>query len=290
MRIAEKQSILRRIYDSCERAIIGPENPFTLDNPDMLVANGNRLFSIFLPTFRECENHDHLLRRVYMSMLGYGQKISPILLIAEPKPEIIGILNNPVFLEVFRLISLDSEEVIRLVNSDRQNARIWKNFSEIQSWHYVGYRNRLRLSEEAHKEIRSVYATGDIHLGDNVVAQSWSTGQLRESKYYRHTQGGFMAITEKKKNAGFKTSFEQLMTVTFLTSFHLDNGNIYPTAMANELSLLNTDWKMFDDRQLPNDYNRMLSFIGLAPVSVSTSREVETLFERYQQIRKNGIG
>lgn len=89
MRIADKQRILCHIYDSCERAIISPENPFTLDNPDLIVANGNRLFSIFLPTFRECENHDHLLRRVYMSMLGYGQKIMPILLIAEPKPRTI---------------------------------------------------------------------------------------------------------------------------------------------------------------------------------------------------------
>lgn len=290
MRIADKQNVLHHICDSCERALISPENPFTMDNPDMIVANGNNLFAIFIPTFSECENPDHLLRRVYMSMLGYGQKMTPVLLIAEPKHRIIEIQNNPVFLDIFRLISLNRENVVRFVKKESQGVRKWKNFSEIQSWHYEGYRNRLRLSEKAYKEIRSAYATEGIYLGDKVVAQSWSTGLPRQSKNYRHTQGGLMAITDKKKKAGFKTSFEQLMTVSFLSSFQFDNGDIYPTEMFNELSLLNTDWEMFDNRQMPNDYNRMLSFIGFVPVSVSTNREVEILFEQYQYIRKNGIG
>lgn len=42
MTIEEKQHITRQLYDGCERCLVSPENPFTLDNPDIIVANGNK--------------------------------------------------------------------------------------------------------------------------------------------------------------------------------------------------------------------------------------------------------
>ena len=50
MRLADKQFILQQIYDGCERCLIAPENPFTLDNPDLIAANGSLLFAVYLLT------------------------------------------------------------------------------------------------------------------------------------------------------------------------------------------------------------------------------------------------
>ena len=75
MNIAEKQQLIRQLCDGCERCLQAPENPITLDNPDVIVANGNKLFAIYIPTYRENENTDHLLRRLYLSQLCYGYQL-----------------------------------------------------------------------------------------------------------------------------------------------------------------------------------------------------------------------
>jgi hypothetical protein len=289
MTISEKQNILKRIASGCERAIIGPENPYTMDNPDMIAANGNRLFAIYIPSYKEWENGDHLLRRVYMSQFGYGQKMMSVLLLSEVRKQIGMIMNSPAFFSMFDLISFEEKEAIKFVALEKPNKKRDKHFSEMQEMQYIAYRQRLHLSEKSKREFKSFFSAEDVLLGDLVSAKSWSTRGFRESRYYRHTQLGSMAVVSKRENSSFKTTFDQLMTTTFLSMYQLDNGVVYPTAMSNELSLLNTDWQMFDDEQLPNDYNRMLSFVGLAPVSISTNREAEILNDMYQNIRKNGI-
>ncbi len=289
MTISEKQIILKHIASGCERAIIGPENPYTMDNPDMIVANGNIMFAIFIPTYREWENGDHLLRRVYMSQLGYGQKMLSVLLLTEKRKQIGMMMNNPAFFSMFDLMTFEEKEVMKYVEREKPNKKRNRHFSAIQEIQYVGYRQRLRLSEEGYIEFKTFSSTEQIQLGETVFAKSWSTRGYRESQYYRHTQLGSMAVVSKKEKSSFKTSFDHLMTTAFLSMYQLDNGVVYPTAMSKELNLLNTDWQMFDDEQLPNDYNRMLSFIGLAPVSISTSREAEKLNDMYQIIRKNGV-
>ena len=94
-------------------------------------------------------------------------------------------------------------------------------------------------------------------------------------------------MLKKKRNMAFRASFDQLMTLAFMSLYNLDNGELYPTNMHNEMAIVNTDWQMFDEEHVPNEYNRMLSYVGLAPVSISTNREMELLFERYQIIRGN---
>ena len=61
------------------------------------------------------------------------------------------------------------------------------------------------------------------------------------------------------------------------------------TAMFDELSVLNTDWIMFDADMVPNSYNRMLSFVGMAPVSISTEQQLWKVFENYQMIRNHVV-
>ena len=77
------------------------------------------------------------------------------------------------------------------------------------------------------------------------------------------------------------------MTLAFMSMFHLDDGRLYPTAMFDELSVLNTDWTMFDADMVPNSYNRMLSFVGMAPISISTQQQLWQVFDKYQNIRNH---
>lgn len=288
MTLAEKQRILQRIYGACERCLLAPENPFTLDNPDIITANGNKLYAIYIPTYRENENMDHLLRRLYLSQLSYGYNMIPVLLAQDEGTR--KILNNSVIERSFALTSMSIKDVIKFVNQESPRYRRFKHFSEVQGTQYLSYRRILQLSEESHKDYRTEFAPEGLRGQDYVVARSWSTDNRRESKSFQKTQIGFLATVEKKNKEGFRSAFEQLMTVAFMSRFNYDNGEIYPSGMFNELSVLNTNWVMFDSNFAPNAYNQMLSFIGLAPVSISTDNELEMIFEKYQIIRNHVVG
>ncbi len=288
MTFTEKQKIQQRIYGACEKCLLAPENPFTLDNPDVITANGNKLYAIYIPTYRENENMDHLLRRLYLSQLSYGYNMIPVLLAQDEGTR--KILNNPVIERSFVLTSTSIEDVISFVNQESPIYRRFKYCSGLQTIQYLSYRRLLQLSEESHRIFRTKFAPTNLKDQDYVVARSWTTDYRRESKSFQKTPIGFLATVEKKGKEGFRSAFEQLMTVAFMSRFNYDDGEIYPSRMFNELSVLNTNWIMFDSNLVPNAYNQMLSFIGLAPVSISTDNELEMIFEKYQIIRNHVVG
>lgn len=287
MTISEKQKIIQQLYGGCERCLISPENPFTLDNPDVIVAAGNKLYAIYIPTFRENDNTDHLLRRLYLSQMSYGYKLIPVLLALEEGS--VKMLNNYAFGYAFAHLTNSIEDVLSFVNQAHPNHRRSRYFSELQSSHYVLYRKYLQLSAEVHREVHSEFSASEERELNPIVTRSWSTERQKESTLFRRVTGGLVASVEKRRNASFKSAFEQLMTFTFMSKFNFDNGELFPGVMYNELSVMNTDWVMFDDNSAPNAYNNMLSFIGLPPVAVSTEGEIAQVFDRYQNIRDHGI-
>lgn len=289
MDIGKKQRILQKLFDNSERCLIEPENPFSMDNPDAIVANGNKLFAIYIPTYRENENADHLLRRLYLSQLSYGYKLTPIIVVME-EMAMRMIYNSPIIAQTFGYISESTDDVVNIVNQANPRKRRSKYFSEMQAMQYLTYRQNIELSERSRKEMRTEFSTQELRKVEPVITRSWSTEKEKESRLYWKSEVCFVASVEKKKNASFRTSFEQLMTTAFMSKFQLDNGEIFPTGMYNELSVLNTDWNMFDEESVPNMYNRMLSYVGLPPISISTERELTQVFECYQKIRNNVVG
>lgn len=288
MRIIDKKQILEEIYGACERCLVYPENPFTLDNPDVIAAQGSNLYAIYIPTYRENENMDHLVRRLFISQLSYGHKMIPVLFVYDDKT--LRAHPNQVINQGFSHISYSLDDVKRYINQANPVKCRSKFFSEVQARQYISYRQYLQLSENAHKEIQTVFSAEAMELKEIVKAKSWVSDNERESKSYRRTNVGFVATVGRKKNTSFKTAFDQLMTMAFISKFNFDNGNIFPTGMFDELSVINTDWTMFDDNLIPNSYNHMLSFVGLAPVSISTDRDMEMVFEKFQNIRNYGFG
>lgn len=59
--------------------VIGPSNPLTVDNPDLLVFNGRVLIGVYFPTKAETNNPDSLLRRLYVSKLAMAAQMRTIL-------------------------------------------------------------------------------------------------------------------------------------------------------------------------------------------------------------------
>lgn len=177
MTITEKQQLNRQLYDGCERCLIAPENPITLDNPDVIVANGNLLYAIFIPTYRENENKDHLLRRLYLSQLCYGYQLIPILLAMEEGA--LKMLNNQSFAYAFAHLANSIEDVLSFVNQASPNYKRARNFSKLQSSQYELYRRYLQFSEDVHKEVRSEFSLPEEMRFDTVVTRSWSTDNKR---------------------------------------------------------------------------------------------------------------
>lgn len=245
---------------------MSPENPFTLDNPDIIVANGNKLYAIYIPTYSEIENTDHLLRRLYLSQLSYGYKLIPVLLVFEEGA--VKMLDNRKFCSAFAHISNSIEDAISFVNHGNFLYQRTGDFSEIQFSQYELYRKYLRLSEVVHHDIQSQFSAPEEIRFQSVVTRSWSSDKQKTSNSFWSVPGGFVASIEKKKYKSFRTAFEQVMTLAFMSKFNFDDGELFPTGMYNELSVMNTDWAMFDEDSLPNSYNHMLSFIGLPPMSI----------------------
>ncbi|GJG33978.1 hypothetical protein PRMUPPPA20_20870 [Xylanibacter ruminicola] len=284
MRIADKHYFIETVANNCERCLISPENPFTLDNPDLIAANGSKLFAVYVQSYKEGENIDYLLRRLFLSQLSYGYKLIPILVLIKEVPAKVDskILENS-----FCHISDTANDVVRYISVESPVVKRMKDFSKIQSMQYVNYRNRLELSVKSYSEIGKVAAFDNRNIVRKVETVSWSTQNRRSNNNYWQTQGGFVGVAERKSSISFKSSLDSLMTLAFMSMFHLDDGRLYPTAMFDELSVLNTDWTMFDADMVPNSYNRMLSFVGMAPISISTQQQLWQVFDKYQNIRNH---
>lgn len=291
MRLADKQFILQQIYDGCERCLIAPENPFTLDNPDLIAANGSLLFAVYLLTYREQENLDHLLRRLYLSQLSYGYKMSTVLLYFNERPHDEPI-NYFVLENAFSHVAESVEDTIKYINSAKPNFKKWKDFSEVQTNQYLNYRVCIELSEKAFRDKHGVVLSDqeDISFTSRVNTRSWYYDIWKECKNYWHTQKGLFGTVKSGHNSSFKSSMDNIMTMSFMTLFNFNEGVIYPSGYYNEPNFINTDWAVFNEDRVPNRYNRMLSFIGIAPVTISSNRDIDWLFDNYQAIRHHVIG
>ena len=279
---SEKATLIAELSNRFDRCFNTPENPFTLDNPDLLVAKGRDIFAIYIPTFNETLRPDYLLRRVYVSHLCYGVKLNPILFSSRERSSTTPNVYN----HSFRHISTDLDDIVKYINLEHPQYERHKHFSVIQARQYERFRFNLELSEQFALSNSSVdFDVNRIPLNDCVPVRSWSTGKDKESRKYRFSQGFYVGLARKGKSTSFKASFENLMTLAFMSLYHYDDGELYPTGLFDEIGIINTDWTMFDKEQIPNNYNRMLSFIGLAPLTITTQNEVERLYDIFYKTR-----
>ena len=79
----DKKQTYITLLDVFNQSIVDPVNPFTLDNPDVLVFNGRTLIGLYIPLKKEQANPDLLLRRLFLSRLSMSKVVSTVLILDE---------------------------------------------------------------------------------------------------------------------------------------------------------------------------------------------------------------
>ena len=87
----DKKQIIEKIGQVFPQSIVNPINPFTVDNPDVLVFNGRTLKGLFFPLAKELNNPDLLLRRLFLSRLSFCKTVSNVLVLSN---ESVSLTNN----------------------------------------------------------------------------------------------------------------------------------------------------------------------------------------------------
>lgn len=98
-------------------------------------------------------------------------------------------------------------------------------------------------------------------------------------------------IGEKYKNKNsFLSSFQKMMTASFICGFVIDDGYLFPRSNVDGgiVNIVNTNWNLFEESR-PNRYNSILSFCGLVPVSISNQNHIDIINDVYQTVRKDVV-
>lgn len=285
MNIQEKKSVLSRLVDEFQKCMLTPTNPFSIDNPDAIVVNNNSVYAIFIPTFLERENYDHLLRRLHLSQMSYSLKFVPVLLLdPDDKMSDLGwfmMKSNFVF------VAGSLGEVVSFINKSGKISRRWKEINHFQQEHFLNYNINSKVSFLISKEINTPFERLYGGAKDKFELRGWTSDKHWGIQDFHPYKNGM--IGEKNKNkSSFLNSFQKMMTASFICGFIIDNGYIYPNPNAREgiVNIVNTDWGLFEENR-PNRYNSILSFCGLVPVSISTENHIDIINDVYQTVRRD---
>lgn len=283
----EKKAVLSKLVNDFQRCLISPTNPFSIDDPDAIVVNNNSVFAIYIPTFLERENYDHLLRRLHMSQLSYSLKFVPVLLLdQDDKMSDIGwfmMKNNFVFVAH----SLDDAEAF-IKKSGKIN-RKWKEINHFQQEHILSYNINSKVSTLISKEITTPYEKLYEGKRNRFELQGLTSDKLWGIQDFHPYQNGMIGEKNKSKSS-FLNSFQKMMTASFMCGFVIDNGYLFPSPNAYDgiVNIVNTNWNLFEEER-PNRYNSVLSFCGLVPVCISSEDHIEIINDVYQTVRRDVV-
>lgn len=288
MNIFDKKNLFNQISDKFVKYVVSPENSFSIDNPDILVLEGNTAYAIFIPTYDEYKNLDHLLRRLYVSQLSYGIFFISILFL--DKPELVLERRMPTLKTSFGHISYTQGDVIHYVKGGlRKDLQRWKQIGETRQYNIVDYKTNVEFSRLNlrhpnmlyQKDIRNAYV-----LANHIPC--WKDSSvLCAPRNIKQSQYGI--LFDKERNSGtFKENFQSLMTYVMMSRFDWDDGGVYYSKNSkNAMNIVKTNWELFDVEKYPTHYNRSLSFIGSVPMSNVPCLNIDDLYTEYIKIKSN---
>lgn len=287
MDLDHKKQVHQTIAREFAKVLSLPENPFSMDNPDVVVAKGKHLYAIYIPNYSERENYDHLLRRLHLSQLSFSMRFIPILLLdADDKLSQNG---WRVMEESFAHISMSIKDMIEFINNGRRFNKRWDVINEFQQEHFLRYKAMSDLSIVVRAEHKTDFIQLSRNFGDPFSQRSWIEKNAEWSirNVYKN-QFGIIASKNKGK-CSFRETFQKLMTASFMSEFCYDNGYIYPhnNNAWGTVNVLNTDWSIYDNDDTPNRYNSMLAFAGLIPVCIGSEDELNYIYNKSQEILRH---
>lgn len=266
--------------------LVMPENPYSKDNPDMLVRNGTTLYAIFIPMYHERKNLDHLLRRVFSSELSYGSKLHTVLILKEDD-KLSGYGEN-VLSAVFCHIARGIDDAIRYVSSRENVGRNWMFIGEAKQWLYRLYDVNNLTIEFSNKQygVQKTLADQQLDFGD-FSSPSWSLeNKSRMIKNVAYSRYSCMCIKKKVKDRSFREGFENIMTQSFLKNFYVEGGYLVPNNnIVDNIFGVATDWELYSEDNVPNDYFRTLVFSGVLPLNILDEEKLGNIHEFYIDVQ-----
>lgn len=276
----DKKPIIENIGQAFPQSIVNPVNPFTVDNPDVLVFNGRTLKGLFFPLAKELNNPDLLLRRLFLSRLSFCKTVSNVLILQ--KDESMRLTNNIEVVNAFDRVFVfeDSHDLFSFLRDDiGQRHELNPQLRRVRMRRFWG---ALDFIEKNGIE-QGIYSGSYRHNSFNV--RSWSNpDKEKRSKSTNYNHPILIASKDKTKQS-FKESYEELMTLTTMFNYSLSDG----VFKANKEAL---DTFMFlnietIENVINNPMNiRTIAFLGFLPGRVSDNFNLNGLRDKYYVFMK----
>ena len=271
----DKKEIFAQIKSVYGQSIEHPVNPFTVDNPDILVFNGRTLIGVFFPLTKELKNPDLLLRRLFMSRLSLSKTISTVLVLSER--EVIELQNNRQIGQAFDIV-FPFENVNDLLAFLSDNIRPQhiinpqlRRFRMRRFWGIIDYLEKTGILSGQYEMIGA----------PNILRiQSWSkpeTQRYSRSVRYNHP---FLITSKSQTRQSFMGRFEDIMTVSAMFNFTLSDGVLRANPEAiDSFMFLNIEGV---DEVVRNTMNlRTLAFLGYVPGCVTSNFDIQGQRDRF---------
>lgn len=274
-----KISFVNTIMGVYKETVISPSNPFTIDNPDLLIFNGHQLLGLFFPLKKETNNPDLLLRRLYLSRLTLYSDMRCLLMINEDNRE----LGNKVKV-------IKSFDASYIYDGDKDLIHFLRQ--EFPLRYYIRARDkRYRLTRfwgvmeylRTHSLINEKYQKLD---GDKCFQiESWS----QPNKIINPRSISFIypdIVTSKDANKySFKENYESLITYTMMYDYSLLEGRLIPNDIEKDsFKFLNAE---ILDTLISNKMNlRTLLFMGFIPGRVDSEKAIVSVRNSYFSFMK----
>ena len=276
----DRKNIFTNIRNKFEHSVIGPVNPFTIDNPDVLLYNNHQLIGLYIPLVKEVQNPDILLRRLHMSRLALSGSISSVLLL--PENALAQLFNNEVIQGSFdRVHCFDG------------NADLMDYIScDIKSTHYVDKRLRSEVMKRFWGAMgyvdRYSYIRGDyknIKCSSEVQVRRWSRPRNILSSTHTSYNDSCLITSKGRTKQSFKEAYENIMSFATMYNYSLSDGNLKRTSSVNDIFMyLNIEDL---DIILNKEINlRTMLFLGYLPCTIGSLDEIKCLNDHYYSFRK----
>lgn len=274
---------LQWIGDGFKKVVIHPVNPFTIDNPDILVLTNYDLIAIFYPKKSEIANPDLLLKRLYMSRLTLYSESKTVLILGEDKVHSIG--NFPIMNIAFDLI---------IYNSDRNDVRS-RLSCKIRQKNYIEPKIRsARLNiywglcdfYERHAQKSEGYVPFQDFPGLKI--KSWSNPNKMIEARSITSDGDIFLASKKGMKPEFRKDFDKILTYTAMNEYNISNG-----ILENRYKSSSYPFKMFNIQGYESIeknplFLNTLFFMGYYPGRFSEEVNVRALRDDYYAFMKNG--
>ena len=204
-------NLIEKIIDKYPQVVNKPLNPFSVDNPDLLVYNGRVLVGVYFPTKAEIKNPDDLLRRLYASKLALiGQMRT--LLVLDIHNEAMKLYDNRVVNKAFDYVyGFENEQDFFNLMDDNiiQRTAINKGIRATninRFWATMNYVDSLNKTQRPSPPIEFEYNSFYGEVG------SWSNPNNPKRVKTSFLVGDTLMSFKRKTKQSFKSDFDSLMT------------------------------------------------------------------------------